>query len=301
MQLKVSRNLVLFLFALGVLAGCTDLGVLVDRDDYISYPRDIHAAWSPDGKWIVYRHEDYTKYDSTYPNGLYLIDPAGNNRRLLLEGEGVLPAWSPNGQWIAYTDGVLFVMNVRLKETRPLTDFLTFFPTWSPDGMKLAFDTPFQDPRGANVIWIINADGTGLRDISQHGVGEWRMPAWSPNGSIILHTRYLTGVLGQEIYLMDTSGQAPVRLTYNGSDDRYPKWSADGSMIAWTMLPPRGTFEVWIMKNDGTQQKKLTNGTHPSFSPDSRTIVFSDFNLAKNKIVLWRIDVDGRNLKQLTH
>jgi TolB protein len=192
-------------------------------------------------------------------------------------------------------------MNARMNEIRPLTNFLTFFPTWSPDGKKLAFDTPYQDPRGANVIWIINADGTGLRDISQHGVGEWRMPHWSPDGRNLVHLRYI-GIGTSEIFVMDTSGQSPVRLTQNVSDDRYPKWSADGKMITWTTLPPGGKLlEVWIMNSDGTGQRKLIDGSYPAFSPDSRTTVFSALNPAGNKIVLWRIELDGTNLRQLTH
>ncbi|MGH2567961.1 MAG: TolB family protein [Bacteroidota bacterium] len=83
------------------------------------------------------------------------------------------------------------------------------------------------------------------------------------------------------------------------NESRRPVWSRSGSMIAWTVLVGvKG--EVWVMNSDGSDQRKLVDGLYPSWSPDSRTIIFSDFDASGSKIVLWRVGLDGSGLRQLT-
>jgi len=51
------------------------------------------------------------------------------------------------------------------------------------------------------------------KDISQHRVGEWRMPDWLPDGRIV-HIRYIKGIGGfPEIFIMDSMGLNPKRVT----------------------------------------------------------------------------------------
>src|SRR5207245_10584369 len=60
--------------------------------------------------------------------------------------------------------------------------------------------------------------------------------------------------------------------------------------------------EIWIMKNDGSDKRQLTNDgalkDTLSVSPDDRCIVFSS-NRSGN-FSIWRMDIDGNNQKQLT-
>jgi hypothetical protein len=60
------------------------------------------------------------------------------------------------------------------------------------------------------------------------------------------------------------------------------------------------TGEVCRKNSDGSGTRKLIDGSHPSFAGDLRTIVFSDFNITHVKIVLWRVNLDGSGLRQLT-
>jgi Tol biopolymer transport system component len=262
-------------------------------------PIDEYPTWSPDGFWIAYSHISVDLGDTTYPTGLYLIDTSGNNRHLLVAGFASNPDWSPDGSWIAFASGAIFKLKPSGENlTKLFSVERAFFPSWSPDGRKIAFDTQYQDPRGAIAIWLVNSDGTGLRDISQHGTGEWREPDWSPDCSRIVHLRYI-GIGTEEIFVMDTLGLNPQRLTYNAEVDRDPRWSPDGTKIAWTHVA-NGVGKIHIMNSDGSSQRELIEGSYPSWSPDSHQIVFTRWAQTKDKATLWISNRDGTGLKQLT-
>lgn len=46
-------------------------------------------------------------------------------------------------------------------------------PTWSPDGTRIAFIFTDNSQTNPAQLYVVNADGTGLR-----WLGEWRSPAW---------------------------------------------------------------------------------------------------------------------------
>ena len=307
----------LFLFAaLALWSGCDAVSEPEPGDDLIEWPIvsttliDSYPAWSPDGRTIAYTHQPQTEEEAQ--NGaemqLWLLDVETGEKRFLTLGW--LPAWSPDGARIAYVRGGydaadIYVVEVATGAVERLTEWgWCFYPSWSPDGTRIAFDTNHGDEKGANVIWIMSADGSGKRDISQHGVGEWRMPSWSPDGSKILHIRYVSdksaaGVLSSELFTMDTTGGSPIRLTQNAGDDGHPAWSPDGSQIAWNSSGGDSDSGVWVMNADGTGQRLyVPRSAHPSWSPDGRRVVFLRWH---NEVgTLWIADGDGSDARALT-
>jgi TolB protein len=264
-------------------------------------PRDEAPTWSPDGRWIAYWHFNPDLADTLYPTGLYVVDANGQERRLVVAGYANNPDWSPDGERLAFDSGDLFTIKPDGSELFQITEYNNgFFPSWSPQSDKLVFDTAYQDARGANAIWIISSDGTNSKDISQHGLGEWRDPSWSFSGQKILHLRFLTGVFGEEIFVMDTTGATAQRLTQNEHNDRYPTWSPDDSEIAWTILD-EGNNEIWLMMADGSNQRKLTEGAMPAWSPDGQQLAYSHPTPSRDRVVLWVINRDGSGRRQLTH
>jgi len=277
--------------------GCRNNGIgpPTPLPEYVSI--DDAPSWSPQGDIVAYFHFNRDRDDTVYRTGLYVIDTSGQNRRLVIAGLAYNPDWSPNGQKIVFDSGEIFTINVNGDSLFQVTNVeRAHFPSWSPDGVRIAFDSPYQDSRGANAIWIINADGTNLHDISEHGTGEWRNPYWSRDGAAILHVRFLSGVFGEEIFVMDTSGNNPTRLTFNEVNDRYPKWSYDGARIAWTS--GRNINEIWVMNRDGSDQRKIADGEKASWSPDGGKLVLS--KPLNDKIVLFIIDLNTGRQKQLT-
>lgn len=261
--------------------------------------KDEAPSWSPDGNLIAYNHFNYSPDDASYPTGLYIIDTSGNNRKLILAGPAYNPDWSPDGKKIAFNSGDIFTISPNGDNLTRITDIgKTFFPSWSPNGKKIAFDTPYQDASGANAIWILDIENKVLNDISIHGTGEWRDPSWSPDGKYLVHLRFLNGVFGEEIFIMDTLGNNGLQLTNNNNNDRDPRWSPDGLTIAWS-----GDKGIWLMNANGSKQQMLIDdyASSPSWSPDSKKITFQKQNAEKNKLVIWTINVDGSGLKQITY
>src|SRR5205823_131927 len=79
--------------------------------------------------------------------------------------------------------------------------------------------------------------------------------------------------------------------------------SSDGRRIAFASSRT-GNSALWVMRADGSHQRRLTGppingGLVPSWSPDDRHIAFS-VTTGPAHSEIWRVDADGRNLRQLT-
>jgi len=257
-----------------------------------SFPRDDAPTWSPDGKRIAYTHFSIDLNDSAYPTGLYVIDTDGTNRRLVIAGSANNPDWSPDGREIAFNSGDIYTITLATDSLVQITNVGgAFFPSWSPDGKSICYDITSGERNG-----ILIAD---LRTGVMKFLGLGYDPDWSPDGNRLVYdgspgTKKSEG----QIWVVDTNGYNNNELTSNNSViNRYPSWSPDGSTIAWTT-----DNGIELMNADGNNQRQLygDKSSQPSWSPDSRKIVFSKFSPSRNKGVLWIIKTDGADLHQLT-
>lgn len=294
---------------LAFLSGC-DKNPFSDDDDGVRpvppspvYPEIDHSpAWSPDGSVIVYYHNS----DSV---GLWFISPTGDNRRIFLKGNNRLPSWSPNGEWIGFEyNRQIYKITVRGDSLTQLTfEGRNFYPAWSPDGEWIAYDSDADSPNGMNFIWKMKADGSEKRRIAyKPEMGEMRMPHWSPDGKKIVHIWYSVDTFYPEIFVMDSSGTSPLRLTFNNASDDNPKYSPDGSKIVFDSQESRGgPPQIWVMDSDGGNLQQLTQkgGVSPAWSPDGSKIVYTRYNWAEfsdEDGYLWIMDSSGENKRQLT-
>ena len=102
-----------------------------------------------------------------------------------------------------------------------------------------------------------------------------------------------------DIYVMNTDGANPIRLTNDPSDDDMPAWSPNGTKIAFRSGRDL-TFEIYVVNPDGSGIKNLTKSPgfqewNPSWSPDGTQIVF----VAGDEIFV--TDAKGRKVIQLTN
>jgi len=83
-----------------------------------------------------------------------------------------------------------------------------------------------------------------------------------------------------------------------------PDWSPDGSQIAFESKRDTGSWNIWIMKTDGSELRNITTNLpgdkgNPTWSPDGRQIAFSS-NIDSD-FDIYLINADGSGgLEQLT-
>jgi Tol biopolymer transport system component len=159
-------------------------------------------------------------------------------------------------------------MNADGSHQRVLSHGYAENPSWSPDGLKIAYDD-------GSDIWVMSTDGSGARRLtSDRRANE---PSWSPDGSQIVF------VDGSDIDVMNADGRDrhPIRTDVVG-DGAYevPSWSPDGKRIAFSYWPRNGGVGLAAMNPDGSHYRALTPGggheydMYPSWSPDSKRIAF---------------------------
>jgi len=96
--------------------------------------------------------------------------------------------WGPNGHRVVFP------------HSEPSTDSIVLFPSVSQDGQQIAFSHRPHGGGGAE-FYLMNADGTGIRQVTQ-GPGIARRPEWHPDGQTILFTRFRPNV-SRRAYLLD--------------------------------------------------------------------------------------------------
>lgn len=255
--------------------------------------RDQYPKFSPDGEKIAYYHNsDQLPEPDGYPSGLYIIDRDGSNRQLILEGHHFNPAWSPDGEWLVFSSqGIIQKCKVNGDSLISLAGNGYFFPDFSTDGENLVFDRMVTEEGS---LMIIDSNLTGLPQVFLPNITTGRDVEYSPDGSSFVYMKGSREWPHSEIFKMDTTG-LDLRLTNNDSDDRGPSWSPDGTQIAWS-----SNVQVHTMLADGSNQKFLAYGQYPSWSMNDK-IVFSHANADYSKEVLYTINADGSDKRQLTY
>jgi Tol biopolymer transport system component len=175
-------------------------------------------------------------------------------------------------------------------------------PSFSPDGQQIVFRS---DRDGYDALYVMNADGSQLRKLSDHPAEEQRSPAWSPDGEWIAFTAFTPDVSAPNLYVVRPDGSDRRQLT-NGQQPafyEYPSWSPDGQQLVYHFHLGYGAKQIGRVNLDGSDQIALTKGLadndYPAWSPDGAQIAFKSERDGNREIYLMRADGSGQaNLSQ---
>jgi TolB protein len=199
-------------------------------------------VWSPDGEKIAFMRTTRVDFVNSSPSS-------------------AVPATGPSGLYVMKPDGTGLK---KLSKEMPYAQS----PLWSPEGKEIAFSGAGEKK------YIVNADGTELRELMPNVQDHISSYSWSPNGEKIAFAAvHYRGEL--DIYEIDADGTGQTNLTSTKTiiEDE-PSWSPDGKQIAFTRADAGDFFvdqDVYVMNADGTGRTRLANNaSSPSFAPRDR-------------------------------
>jgi len=273
-------------------------------------PDNSHPSYSPDGREVVFQTDwrgvvFYEGRPIAATPSIWAVSTVDGRLRSIARAtpslsSGRHPAWSPTGEWIATASSygvgsIIWLVRpdgsgaTPLTAQRPQDAKLESYaehdqPAWSPDGKQIAF---VSGPTNAREIWIVNADGTGLRRVIRlpQIVDRPRIvdhPSFSPDGRQIVFSASTENVIGVEhflgfafnLFIVNVDGTGLKQLTTGAFLDTGPSWSERGILFA-SNRP--GSFGIRLIQPDGVGLQAIPSavGVEPTWSPDRSKIAFS--------------------------
>ena len=184
---------------------------------------------------------------------------------------------SPDGKTIAFDLlGDIYLLPIEGGEARAIDRGLAWSmqPRFSPDGSEIAY---ISDAGGGDNVWIMQADGSGARQLTHEDFRLLNNPYWSPDGQWIAARKHFTTTrsLGTgEIWLYHRNGGSGVVVVEKPSETHQkelgePAFSPDGRYIYFSVdSTPGGTF-IYAQDSNGQifeiRRHDLETGVTESF------------------------------------
>ena len=205
---------------------------------------------------------------------------------------------SPDGRTIAFDLlGDIYTMPITGGEAQAIASGMAWEmqPRFSPDGSKIAFTS---DRGGGDNIWIMNADGSDLRQVTKEKFRLLNNPTWSADGVYIAARKHFTTQrsLGVgEIWLYHIAGGDGVQLVKRPSEGHQkelgePIFSADGNYIYYSQNITSGSRFIYAQDSNtdlfNIKRYEMATGeietavsgrggsVRPAPSPDGRYMAF---------------------------
>jgi TolB protein len=236
---------------------------------------DFQPDWSADGRQIA-----FVRYLNDALE-IYNLDPASGSVSPLTHNGGVNvePRWSPDSRRVAWVStagtGHFHVFTgspgpeglrgaavwPERKSIVPRYYYSAFdhelSPTWSPDGKEIIYVGNPETVYGTGGLWrrSLSADAQPVPVRIEETSWKAR-PSWSPDGKRVVYSSY-AGRQWHQLWITTAAGGGdPFPLSYGEFDATGPRWSLDGSRIAF-ISNQSGTTQIWLQEVLGGAQRKV--------------------------------------------
>ena len=201
--------------------------------------------------------------DGSGVSNIYSVKPDGGGlvRLTNTPARDLCPDYSRDGRLITFCSSrsgpfQIWAMNADGSNVHMVTNGNGFFlfPDYSPDASRIAFSGTASDTDVNDNVYVINADGTGFKQLTTDGNNDY--PTFSPDGKQIAFISDRTGV--EQVWVMNDNGTNQTQVSHSGvTEDQVPDWSPNGKKIAFEQ-GDIGSGRIWVMNADGSNPVQLT-------------------------------------------
>lgn len=223
----------------------------------------------------------FVEKEKTGTTFLSVMDSDGANKKRLTPSlfNIILPKYNPQKGWVAFTNQTenmvseVYILNETGDKLQKILTKASF-EDFSPDGKSFIYTTTDQNA----ALYVYNIEKKEATKISQNL--KVVSANWSPDGEWIVASA-MTEDGSLDLYLISCYAQGIIRATETPKvNEAFPMFSNDNLKVAFftNRHGPKNEIEILGVgvKNNLALSRPMLVGTHPSFSPDDKYIVYQD-------------------------